>query len=96
MLSLKYCVLLFSIPFVTADGLVYFEDLMDESCFATSITLLEKDYAEAFHDNGDLDERIFINEDESLLVSGSLSGGAISMNGNGAKVNLPTNSAISF
>ncbi|KAL3844511.1 hypothetical protein ACJIZ3_001914 [Penstemon smallii] len=70
---------------IVTDDLVYFEDLMDEPSFSSSITLLEKDYDVAIYNKGELDERIFINDDDSLLVSGSLSGGSISMNGNGAK-----------
>ncbi|KAK6160506.1 hypothetical protein DH2020_003887 [Rehmannia glutinosa] len=68
-----------------ADGLIYFEDLMDESSLPSSIILLEKDYDAATQNNGELDERIFINENDSLLGSGSLSGGAVNINGNGAK-----------
>ncbi|PIM97827.1 Rb (Retinoblastoma tumor suppressor)-related protein [Handroanthus impetiginosus] len=70
---------------IVTDGLIYFEDLMDESLLSSSIVLLEKDYDAATHDMGELDERIFINENDSLLGSGSLSGGAVNMNGNGAK-----------
>ena len=63
------------------DELVYFEDLMDESSLSSSMTILEKNYDDAIRNKGDLDERIFINDDDSLLGSGSLSGGAINMNG---------------
>ncbi|XP_011086897.2 retinoblastoma-related protein isoform X2 [Sesamum indicum] len=73
---------------IITDGLIYFEDLMDESSLASSVLLLEKDYDAATKNKGDLDERIFINENDSLLGSGSLSGGAVSMNGNEAKRKL--------
>ncbi|KAL6562716.1 Retinoblastoma-related protein 1 [Orobanche gracilis] len=67
------------------DGLIYFEDLMDESSLPSSIILLEKDYDALTQNNCELDERIFINENDSLLGSGSLSGGAVNINENGAK-----------
>ncbi|KAL3655900.1 Retinoblastoma-related protein 1 [Castilleja foliolosa] len=70
------------------DGLIYFEDLLDESSLPSSIMLLEKDYDAATQNKGELDERIFINENDSLLGSGSLSGGAINTNGNGSKRKL--------
>lgn len=70
---------------INTDGLIYFEDLMDELSLSSSISSLEKDYDVAIQNKGELDERIFIDEDESILGSGSLSGGAINMNGYGAK-----------
>ncbi|OIT07525.1 PREDICTED: retinoblastoma-related protein 1 isoform X1 [Nicotiana attenuata] len=63
------------------DGLTYFEDLMEESCLSSSVSILEKDYSDAIQNKGELDERIFVNEEDSLLGSGSLSGGAVNMNG---------------
>lgn len=54
---------------------------MDESSLPSSMAILEKDYDDAIRNRGELDERIFINEEDSLLGSGSLSGGAINMNG---------------
>ena len=63
------------------DELVYFEDLMDESSLSSSMTILEKNYDDAIRNKGDLDERIFINDDDSLLGVGRLSGGARKMNG---------------
>lgn len=47
----------------------------------SSINILEKDYNAAICNKGELDERVFINGEDSLLGSGSLSGGAISMSG---------------
>lgn len=77
---------MFSWPNV--DGLVYFEDLMDESSLPSNMNFLEKDYDAAICDKDGLDERIFINDNDSLLGSGSLSGSALSMSGNGVKVSF--------
>ena len=63
-----------------ADGLTYFEDLMDTS-FSTNLDILEKDYNDAIWNKCELDERVFINEEDSLLGSGSLSGGSMTMTG---------------
>ncbi|EPS57328.1 hypothetical protein M569_17490, partial [Genlisea aurea] len=63
-----------------ADGLVYFEDLLDESFMLSAIDLLEKDYEKAILNSSELDERIFINEKESFLGSGSLSAEHITTN----------------
>lgn len=64
-----------------ADGLTYFENLLEESSLSSSICILEKDYNDAIQNKGELDERIFVNDEDSLLGSGSLSGGAVNMNG---------------
>lgn len=53
---------------------------MDESSLSTSLKILEQDYNDATRNKGELDERMFINED-SILGSGSLSGGAINITG---------------
>ncbi|CAN4090976.1 unnamed protein product [Withania somnifera] len=66
---------------IDTDGLTYFEDLMEESTLSSSISILEKDYNDAIQNKGELDETIFVNEEDSLLGSGSLSGGAVIMNG---------------
>lgn len=58
------------------DGLTYFKDLMEESSLASSLNILENDYDLMTRNKGELDERLFINEDDSLLASGSLSGGS--------------------
>ncbi|XP_057721119.1 retinoblastoma-related protein isoform X1 [Arachis stenosperma] len=63
------------------DGLTYFRDLMEESSLPSSLNILEKDYDDMIRNKGELDERLFINEDDSLLASGSLSGGSISASG---------------
>lgn len=54
---------------------------MEESSLSSNTSILEKDYDNAIHNNGELDERIFINEEDCLLASRSLSGGAINMCG---------------
>ncbi|CAN4120683.1 unnamed protein product [Withania somnifera] len=66
---------------IDTDGLTFFEDLMEESSLSSSISILEKDYNDAIQNKGELDERIFVNEEDSLLGSGSLSGGAVNING---------------
>ncbi|KAG6429304.1 hypothetical protein SASPL_107353 [Salvia splendens] len=70
---------------IVTGGLIYYEDLMDESSLPSSMNLLEKDYDSAIRDMDGLDERIFINDNDSLLGSGCLSGSAVSMIGNGTK-----------
>ncbi|XP_073129944.1 retinoblastoma-related protein [Henckelia pumila] len=84
---------------IVTDGLIYFEDLMDESSLSTNMMLLEKDY-DMILNKGELDERIIINEDDSLLGSGSLSGDSINTRGNGTKrkfdlVSSPTKTVTS-
>ncbi|KAK3015221.1 hypothetical protein RJ639_006859 [Escallonia herrerae] len=64
---------------LNTDGLIYFEDLVDESSLSSSIAILEKDYDNAIRNKGGLDEKVFINEEDSLLGSSSLSGGAIDL-----------------
>ena len=58
---------------------MYFEDLLEESSLKSSLNILEKDYEDAIHIRGELDERMFIDENDSILGTGSLSGGAINM-----------------
>ncbi|KAI4339113.1 hypothetical protein MLD38_024085 [Melastoma candidum] len=65
---------------VDSDGLIYFEDLMGKSSLSSSISALGKDYENAVR-KGELDERVFLNEEDSLLGLGTLSGGAINMIG---------------
>ncbi|RID71469.1 hypothetical protein BRARA_C03406 [Brassica rapa] len=66
---------------INPDGLTYFEDLLDETSISTSLITLEKDYTDAVCNRSELDERVFINEEDSLLGSGSLSAGAVSITG---------------
>lgn len=54
---------------------------MEESSLPSSLSVLENDYDHMTRNNGELDERLFINEDDSLLASGSLSRGSVSAGG---------------
>ena len=71
---------MFIIP-LFVDGLTYFKDLMEESSLPSSLNMLEKDYDYMIRNKSELDERLFINEDDSLLASVSLSGGSVSVGG---------------
>ncbi|XVF82466.1 hypothetical protein PTKIN_Ptkin16aG0050700 [Pterospermum kingtungense] len=66
---------------IDTDGLIYFEGLMEEQSLSSNLNILEKDYEDAIHNKGDLDERLFINEGDSLLGTGSLSGGSVNVTG---------------
>ncbi|KAI9111281.1 hypothetical protein K1719_017693 [Acacia pycnantha] len=66
---------------IDKDGLFYFNDLMEESSLPSCLNILEKDYEDAIRNQGELDERLFMNEEDSLLASGSLSGGSMSASG---------------
>ncbi|KAL6969603.1 Retinoblastoma-related protein 1 [Sarracenia purpurea var. burkii] len=59
--------------------LIYFDGLMEEASLSSSLDIL--DYADATHNKGELDERLFANEEDSLLGLRSLSGGAMNING---------------
>ena len=64
---------------IDADELTYFEGLMEEQSLSSSWNILEKDYDDAIRNKGDLDDKVFINEEDSLLGSGSLSEGAVNV-----------------
>ncbi|XVF00180.1 hypothetical protein REPUB_Repub03eG0262900 [Reevesia pubescens] len=66
---------------IDTDGLIYFEGLMEEQSLSSSLNILEKDYDDAIRFKGDLDERVFINEEDSFLGLGSLSGGTVNVTG---------------
>ncbi|KAE8714740.1 Retinoblastoma-related protein [Hibiscus syriacus] len=66
---------------IDTDGLIYFEGLMEEQSLSSCLNILEKDYDDAICNKGDLDERVFVNEEDSLLGLGSLSGGAMNVTG---------------
>ncbi|KAM5551544.1 retinoblastoma-related protein [Rosa sericea] len=66
---------------IDTDGLTYFEGLLDEPSLSSSLDILEKDHDDAIRNKGELDERVFINEEDSLLGSGSLSGGSLNLSG---------------
>ncbi|CAL0303645.1 unnamed protein product [Lupinus luteus] len=70
------------------DDLTYFNDLMEELSLLSSLNILEKDYDDMIGNKGELDERLFINEEDSLLASGSLSGGSVSASGVKKKIDL--------
>lgn len=71
---------------IDRDDLIYFEDLMEETSLSVSLDILENDYADATRNKGELDERVFVNEEDSLLASGSLSGGAMNLSGSKRKI----------
>lgn len=54
---------------------------MEESSLQSSLNILEKDYDDAIRNKAELDERVFINEDDSLLGSGSVSAGSLNITG---------------
>ncbi|KAK8643255.1 hypothetical protein V6N13_012559 [Hibiscus sabdariffa] len=60
---------------INTDGLIYFEGLLEEQSLSSNLSILEKDYDDAIRNRGDLDERLFINDEDSLLGFGSISGG---------------------
>nr|CAD1839013.1 unnamed protein product [Ananas comosus var. bracteatus] len=70
-----------TLDFIDPDGLIYFEDLLEESSLQSSLLILEKDYDNTINTKGELDERMFVDDEDSLLGSGSLSGGAIHLSG---------------
>ncbi|KAI7998331.1 Retinoblastoma-related protein [Camellia lanceoleosa] len=83
--------------FPSIDGLIYFKDLLEDTSLSSSLNILENDYADATRNKSELDERVFVNKEDSLLGSGSSSGGA--MNISGAKkidsIASPTRTSIS-
>lgn len=66
---------------IDTDTFSYFEGLMEESSLVSSIQILEKDYEDAIYDRGELDERMFVNEEDSLFGSASNSGGSVTVSG---------------
>lgn len=66
--------------------MTYFEGLLEGKSWKFSLELLEKEYEDAVKSKGEIDERLFLNEENSILGSGSLSGGAINISG--SKVGL--------
>ncbi|KAG1330964.1 Retinoblastoma-related protein [Cocos nucifera] len=68
-----------NLAYINTDGLIYFEDLLEENSLQSSILILEDNYDDAINSKGELDERMFVNDEDSLLGSGSLSGGSIKM-----------------
>jgi hypothetical protein len=64
-----------------AEGLTFFKNFLEEDSLKSSLQTLEKEYENALNTKGELDERMFANDEDSLLGSGSLSGGAIKLPG---------------
>ncbi|KAI8028538.1 Retinoblastoma-related protein [Camellia lanceoleosa] len=63
-----------------------------------SLNILENDYADATRNKSELDERVFVNKEDSLLGSGSSSGGAMNISGAKRKIDSiasPTRTSIS-
>ena len=56
---------------MSADGLTYFEDLLEGESLLSSLRALEKDYDNAIKDY--IDERVFVDEEVNLFGTGSLS-----------------------
>ncbi|KAL0685127.1 hypothetical protein Bca4012_051975 [Brassica carinata] len=81
---------------IDTDGLTYFEDLLDETSISSSLITLEKDYTDAVCNKSELDERVFINEEDSLLGSGSLSAGAVNITGVKRKIDSLSSPARTF
>ncbi|CAM6129031.1 unnamed protein product [Calypogeia fissa] len=52
---------------IDTEGLQYFEGLMDERSITPNLRIVEKDYEEAYHSRGEVDERVFINGDENVI-----------------------------
>ncbi|XP_078434477.1 retinoblastoma-related 1 [Wolffia australiana] len=66
---------------IDTNGLIYFEDLMEANSLSASLIKLDKDYDDTICVRGELDERMFVNGEDSLIGTGSLSGGAINISG---------------
>lgn len=48
---------------------------------SSSLDILDKDYDDAIRNKGELDERVFLDEEDSLLNSGSSSGCSMGISG---------------
>ncbi|THG20890.1 hypothetical protein TEA_010091 [Camellia sinensis var. sinensis] len=55
--------------------------LLEDTSLSSSLNIPENDYADATRNKGELDERVFVKGEDSLLGSGSLSGGAMNISG---------------
>ncbi|KAF0900005.1 hypothetical protein E2562_026247 [Oryza meyeriana var. granulata] len=85
-----------SLSFIDPDGLTYFKNLLEEDSLKPSLLILEKEYENAINTKGELDERMFANDEDSLLGSGSLSGGAINLPGTKRKYDVMASPAKSI
>ncbi|KAJ9168631.1 hypothetical protein P3X46_020131 [Hevea brasiliensis] len=70
-----------NLDYINADGLIYYKDLMEESSLQSSLAILEKNYEDAIRARGELDERVFINDKDGLIGSGSPSVGGTNATG---------------
>lgn len=70
--------------------MIYYDGLLEEKALSTNLSILEKDYEDAILNKVELDERVFLDEDDSLLGSSSLSGGAISISGTKVYISYTT------
>lgn len=61
--------------------MIYYDGLLEETALSTNLSILEKDYEDAILNKIELDERVFLDEEDSLLGSSSLSGGATNISG---------------
>lgn len=50
-----------------ADGVTYFEGLMEVEQISSNLVILEEDYDGWYRSRGELDERMFINGEDSLI-----------------------------
>ncbi|TVU04841.1 hypothetical protein EJB05_47978 [Eragrostis curvula] len=85
-----------NLSFVDPEGLIVFEDLLQEDSFRSSLLALEKEYVTLINTNGEIDERMFANGEDSLLGSESLSGGAINLPGTKRKYDVMASPAKSI
>ncbi|KAI0511454.1 hypothetical protein KFK09_012084 [Dendrobium nobile] len=72
------------------DGLTFFEGLLEDDSLQSILHILEKDYDDAINTIGELDERVFCSDDDSVLGTGSLSGGAINISSRKSKPDMIT------
>ncbi|KAL6900705.1 hypothetical protein ACP4OV_005381 [Aristida adscensionis] len=86
----------YNLSFIDPEGLTIFKDLLQEDSLKQSLQILEKEYENAINTKGELDERMFANDEDSLLGSGSLSGGAINLPGTKRKYDVMASPAKSI
>lgn len=70
-----------SLSFIDPEGLTFFKNFLEEDSLKSSLQVLEKEYVNGLDTKGELDARMFANDEDSLLGSGSLSGGALKLPG---------------
>ncbi|KAG6477332.1 hypothetical protein ZIOFF_066585 [Zingiber officinale] len=75
------------LAYIDTAGLTYFDELLGEKSLQSNILIFEKNYNDAIL-KGELDERMFVNDEDSLIGSGSLSGGVINMCGTKRKYDI--------